>query len=98
MGKQLKKLVMLGLAAYAVYWLLGHHVIFFGRQPEVLKKQELVFKHTFVSIASEKELKYKGLDTILANEDLYEAGIGDLLVERGWVTREELREVERELY
>jgi hypothetical protein len=98
MGKQIKKFIMIGLAGYIIYWLLPHHVIFFGREPNILKKEELTFTHTFYNIKNEKELKYIGLEAVLTNEDLYHAGIGDLLLDQGWVTREQLRKVERELY
>lgn len=98
MGKQIKKLIMLGVAGFAVYWLLTHHILLFGRDFEIAEKAEPTFTHTFYSIASQKELKYKGLDSVLENEDLYEVGIGQMLVDRGWTTREELQKVERELY
>lgn len=98
MVQQIKKLILVGALGYLVYLALAYHVIFFGREFEIARKNELTFKHTFYSIASEKELKYKGLDSVLKHEDLHDAGIGDMLVDRGWVTRDQLRKVERELY
>ncbi|MFP4423452.1 MAG: hypothetical protein ACLFRG_23215, partial [Desulfococcaceae bacterium] len=98
MVQQIKKFIFIALIGYIIYWLLAHHIILFGREPNILKKEELTFTHTFYNIKNEKELKYIGLEAVLVNEDLYYAGIGDLLVDQGWVTREELRKVERELY
>ena len=98
MVQQIKKLILVGALGYLVYLALAYHVIFFGRDFETARKNELTFKHTFYSIASEKELRYKGLDFILKNEDLRDAGIAEMIVDRGWATWEEVRKVERELY
>jgi hypothetical protein len=98
MAQKIKKFIFIGLIGFIIYWLLAHHIILFGREPNILKKEELTFTHTFYNIKNAKELEYIGLETVLANEDLYYAGIGDLLLEYGWVTRDELRKVERELY
>ena len=94
MGKRIKQLICMGLVGCAVYFLLAYHFIFFGREVEFLKKEKLVLDHTFYSPGDRKEIAYKGLDSIIANEDLRRAGIGPLLIERGLVTEEELQEAE----
>lgn len=97
MGKRIKQLILTGAVLYACYCLLNYHFIFFGREVEILKKSQLTLTHTFYSPGDQKEIKYKGLDSILKNDDLREAGIGDLLVERGLVTEEELRKTEDQI-
>lgn len=94
MGKRIKQLILMGVIVYTLYFLLSHHIIFFGREVEILKKENLVLDHTFYSPGDRKEIRYKGLDSIIANEDLRRAGIGELLVERGLVSEEELRAAE----
>ena len=94
MGKRIKQLIFIGLVGCAIYFLLAYHFVFFGKEVEFLKKEKLVLDHTFYSPGDRKEIEYKGLDSIIANEDLRRAGIGELLVERGLVTEEELREAE----
>jgi len=94
MGKRIKQLIFMGVIGYVIYFLLGHHIVFFGRDVEILKKEKLVLDHTFYSPGDQKEIRYKGLDSIIANEDLRRAGIGELLVEKGLVSQEELRRAE----
>ncbi|MFW6372253.1 MAG: hypothetical protein ACOC3W_01020 [Thermodesulfobacteriota bacterium] len=94
MGKRIKQLIFIGLVGCAIYFLLAYHIIFFGKEVEILKKENLVLDHTFYSPGDRKEIMYKGLDSIIANEDLRRAGIGELLVERGLVSEEELRRAE----
>lgn len=94
MGKRIKQLVIMGILGYAVYFLLAHHIIIFGKEFEILKKENLVLTHTIFSPGDRKEIMYKGLDNIMANDDLRRAGLGELLVERGLVSEEELRKAE----
>jgi hypothetical protein len=92
MNRKIKQLVVLGVVGYAIYFLLANHIIFFGRDFAILKKSELTFNHTFYQPGDKKEIKYKGLENILRNEDLREAGLGELLVDRGLITEEQLDE------
>lgn len=95
MGKRIRQLIMTGAVLYGLYCLMAYHFIFFGRNvPEVLKKSKLTLTHTFYSPGDRKEIQYKGLDTILRNDDLRQAGLGELLLERGLITEEELKEAE----
>jgi len=90
MNPRIKQLIVLGVLGYALYFLLSSHIIFFGREYVILKKSKLTLTHTFFTPGDEREIKYKGLADILSNEDLREAGLGDLLLERELVTEEEL--------
>ncbi len=91
MRDRIIKFVLIAAAGFGIYWLMNHHLIFFGASVEVLPKVETNFTHTFYSVGGRKDIQYKGLDTILANEDLLAAGIDDLLIDRGLVTEEEVR-------
>ena len=68
----------------ALYFLLSYHFIVIGRGVKLLKKSELTLENTFYST------KGKRMETILAVDALRRDGIGDLLVERGMITEEEL--------
>jgi len=96
MMQKLQKLVLVGALVYGIYWLLGHHILLFGgKNIEILPKKDYNFNNTFFSIQDEKEIRYLKLENILRdNPDLRAAGLGDILVERGLVTQEQLREAE----
>jgi len=94
MVKRIQQLLFMGALIYACYFLLSHHVIFFGKKFELLKKAKLTLDHTVYSPGDRKEIDYKGLDSILMNDDLRKAGLGELLVEKGLITEDELREAE----
>jgi len=84
------KLIITGLAVYAFYFVLAHHIIMFGKEFVILKKEKLDLEHSFYNPGDSKEIQYLGLDNIMKNEDLRNAGLGEVLVERGLVTEEEL--------
>jgi hypothetical protein len=91
MGKRLKSYVLIALVMGAFYFLLSHHIIFSSvRDVDLLKKNELTMKDTFVSVRSTP------LEEILGNDALVDAGIEDVLVKRGIVSEEEInRQLER---
>ena len=97
MGKKIQQFIILGVIGYIVYFLLSHHIILFGNEFEILNKSELNFTHTFYSVNSAKEIRYKGLDSLLADDDLREAGLMDLLLERELITEEQLEQAEKKL-
>ncbi|MBW2093614.1 MAG: hypothetical protein JRI80_01880 [Deltaproteobacteria bacterium] len=82
-----KKILFWVLALGASYFLLSYHIIFFGKQPRLLKKSHLTLNYTFFSVQSKPNQK------IMAIDDLREDGIADLLVEEG-----KMKEEERDLY
>lgn len=78
-----KKIFYWTIALAAAYFLLSYHVIFFGKQPRLLKKSHLTLNYTFFSIQSKPNKK------IMAIDDLREDGIADLLVDEGKMSEEE---------
>ncbi|GBC63389.1 hypothetical protein DENIS_4383 [Desulfonema ishimotonii] len=97
MASKIKKIIFLAILGYIIYFLLGHHLIFFGRNVEILQKQTLNLKNTFYSVGDRKEIEYKGLENMLANEDLREAGLGELLIEKDLISQKELEDAESKI-
>lgn len=83
MGQRIKQYLLIGVAVAAVYFVLSNHYIVDGRDIYLLKKTSLHLHETFVSISNERP------ETILKNDVLREAGIGDLFVELEMLTEEE---------
>jgi hypothetical protein len=80
----LKKIVILGLIVAAFYFLLAYHYIVIDRSVKMLKKSELTLKYTVFST------KGKTTQAVLSVPELWNDGIGDLLLEEGRITEEEL--------
>lgn len=87
----------MAVLAGAVYGLMAYHFVFFGRKVELLKKSTLTLNNTFVSPGDRKEIKYKGIESLIGQEDLRKAGLGELLVEKGLITADELAEAEEKI-
>jgi hypothetical protein len=83
MKQKIKKYLLIGLAITVFYFILSNHYIVDGRDVYLLKKTSLHLHETFVSISNERP------ETILKNDVLREAGIGDLFVELEMMTEEE---------
>jgi|APCOG7522876152_1049122.scaffolds.fasta_scaffold85726_1 hypothetical protein len=83
MKQKIKKYLLIGLAATVFYFILSNHYIVDGRDVYLLKKTSLHLHETFVSISNERP------ETILRNDVLRDAGIGDLFVELEKMTEEE---------
>ena len=83
MKQKIKKYLLIGLAATVFYFILSNHYIVDGRDVHLLKKTSLHLHETFVSIINERP------ETILRNDVLRDAGIGDLFVELEIMTEEE---------
>jgi hypothetical protein len=83
MKQKIKKYLLIGLAITVFYFILSNHYIVDGRDVYLLKKTSLHLHETFVSISNERP------ETILKNDVLREAGIGDLFVELDMMTEEE---------
>ena len=82
--KFLKKLLIWVIVGAVIYSLLSYHFIFVGNTIKLLKKSSLTLEYTLFST------KGKTNESILAIDVLREDGIGDLLVEEGRLTEEEL--------
>ena len=73
--------VVLGLAFYG---LMSYHLIFAGTDVKFLKKSKLTLNYTFFSV------KGKSVKQILDIDELRYDGIGEILLEFGIMTEEEL--------
>ena len=83
MKQRIKQYLLIGLAATVFYFILSNHYIVDGRDVHLLKKTSLHLHETFVSISNERP------ETILRNDVLRDAGIGDLFVELEIMTEDE---------
>ncbi|NNG08428.1 MAG: hypothetical protein HKM90_11935 [Desulfobacteraceae bacterium] len=79
-----KKLLVWVIAGAIVYFFLGYHVIFIENTVRLLKKSSLTLNYTLFSA------KGKTNESILSIDELREDGIGELLVEEGRLSEEEL--------
>ena len=88
MLSRLKQYLMIGAVIGFFYFLLSNHFIFFGLTDyERLKKSELTFTNTFTSV------KQQSPELILRVTELREAGLGELMVARGLLSEEKLRQI-----
>lgn len=81
LGKKLTIWIILGAV---LYFLLSYHFIFIDKTVKLLKKSSLTLNYTIFSI------KKKSNKSILSIDVLREDGIGDLLVEMGRMSEEEM--------
>ena len=84
MKQRIKQYLLIGLAATVFYYILDNHYIVDGHDIHLLKKTSLHLHETFVSISNERP------QTVLKNEILREAGIGELFVELEMITEDEM--------
>jgi hypothetical protein len=88
MLSRLKQYVLIGAVIGFFYFLLSHHFIFFSfKDYERLKKNELTFKHTFNSLQQQTP------EAVLRVTELREAGLGELMVQRGLLSAEKLQQI-----
>ena len=80
----LKKLFTLGIICLIGYFILGYHDIVVDRSVKPLRKTELSLKYTVFST------KAKPVEKALEVPELWNAGVGELLVKEGKMTAEEL--------
>ena len=88
MIKRLKQYALFAAAAALLWFVLDNHFIIEGHNVHLLKKTTLDLHDTFVSLDNKRP------ESIIQNERLREAGIGDLLVELGIITSEEQSSLE----
>ncbi len=84
MQKGLKKLVIWVVILACGYFILSHHFIFIGSDLRLLKKSKLTLEYTFFSTQG------KSIESIMNVDDMRKDGIGDLLVEAGKITQDQL--------
>jgi hypothetical protein len=87
----LKKILIIAAVAGAMYMVLGYHYIVIDKSVKMLKKSELTLKYTFFST------KGRSLDSIFSNQELWDDGIGELLLEEGKISEEELTKWEKKI-
>ena len=87
MQKGLKKLIIWAVILVCGYFILGTHFIFIGSNLRILKKSHLTLEYTFFSTQG------KSIESIMNVDDLRKDGIGELLVEKGKITQDQLEEI-----
>jgi len=92
MKQRLKQYLLIALAVAILYFVLDNHFIFQEKRVYLLQKTSLNLHDTFVSLHNKRP------ETIMENEDLRDAGIGDLLVELGMLTDEEKSQLESKFF
>ena len=88
MRQRLKQYLLIALAAAAVYFVLDTHFVMKKNRFYLLQKVSLNLNDTFVSLDNKRP------ETIMENDYLRDAGIGDLLVELGLLTDEKKSQLE----
>jgi hypothetical protein len=88
MLSRIKQYILIALGAAAFYFLLSHHIIFYGiKDFDILKKQQLTLDYTFYS------LKQANPYEVLKIKPLRDAGIENIMLERGMVSQERLDQI-----
>jgi hypothetical protein len=80
-----KKIVIIALIGGAFYFLLAYHYIVIDNSVKMLKKSELTLKYTVFST------KGKNVEAVLSVPELWNDGIGELLLEEGKISEERLQ-------
>lgn len=88
MRQRLKQYFLIAAAAALLWFVLDNHFIIQGHQVHLLKKSTLNLHDTFVSLDNKRP------ESILRNERLRKAGLGDLLVELGMITEDKKSQLE----
>lgn len=81
-----KKILIFAILGTAFYFILGYHYIIVDSSitPKMLKKSELTLKYTFYNT------KGKDVEKILGIPELWNDGIGELLLKEGMISEERL--------
>lgn len=86
-----KKLLFWAVLGGIIYFFLSYHIIYIGKGLKLLKKSELTLEYTLYSA------NLKTNRSILAVDVLREDGIGDLLVEMGRISEQEMESLVKEI-
>ncbi|HJX35310.1 MAG TPA: hypothetical protein VJ373_09070 [Desulfatiglandales bacterium] len=79
-----KKILIVAVIAALFYFLLGYHYVYLGgKSVKMLKKTEYTLKYTFFSTMK------KSTQSMLSIPELWNAGIGELLLNEGVITENE---------
>ena len=88
MKQRLKQYLLIALAAAALYFVLDNHFVMKKHRFYLLQKTSMNLHDTFVSLDNKRPA------TVMENDDLREAGIGDLLVELELLTEDRKNQLE----
>ena len=88
MRQKLKQYLLIALAAVTLYFVLDNHFIIKENGIYLLRKSTLDLHDTFVSLNNKRPA------TVLKNEELRDAGIGNLMVDLGMLTEEKKDQLE----
>ena len=91
MKQVIKKYILIALIGCAGYFIMSHHLIFYGKHVYLLDKDSLHLNYTFVSLNQIEP------EQVLRIEMLRADGIGDLMVDLGIITRERLGLLEQKI-
>ena len=91
MKDRLKQYALIAAAAALLWFVLDNHFVMYGSDFHLLKKDKRDLHDTFVSLNNKRPA------TVLKNDRLREAGIGELMVEIGMLSEEELSRIESKL-
>ncbi len=83
----LKKIITIGIICAISYMILAYHYIVIDNSIKLLKKSELTLKYTVFST------KGKSAEKVLEVPELWDDGIGDLLVKAGKISEEGLEKI-----
>jgi hypothetical protein len=89
MAQKIKHYILIGIFLAIGYLLASQHIIIVDKDFKLLKKSYLSFEYTFYIITDKEP------ENIMRIDLLREAGIGDYLVEIGWLTEAELDTLEK---
>jgi hypothetical protein len=89
--QRLKQYALLATAAALLWFVLDNHFVFNGKEVHLLKKSSLNLHDTFVSLDNKRPA------SVMQNDRLREAGIGELMVEIGLLSEEEHSRLESKL-
>jgi len=87
MQKRLKKAVIWAVILACGYFILNHHFIFIGSDLQLLKKSRMTLEYTVFSTQG------KSIESIMNVDDLRNDGIGNLLVQKGKITEDQLEAI-----
>ena len=83
MKQRIKQYLLIAAACGLLWFVLYNHFIIDGYRVYLLKKNELNLHDTFVSLDNKRP------ESIMRNDRLRDAGIGDLMVELDMITEDE---------
>jgi hypothetical protein len=94
MWSRIKVYLLMAAAGTALYFLLSHHVIFYGQEASVIQKVYLLKKSKYDLHYTFFSLHQKKPDAVMRIRQLRENGIGDLMVELGLLSAQEKTRLE----